>query len=159
VAPSPLFSRHPGLRGISELYAAMLMIGVTLSLGSFVTFAALGQFGLAASSASLGANLDQSSAQTQLGLVYAAVASSTSCPSFGGVHEGVSLTLALYNYGTTSFTPSELLVNATSYFGSYASTSPGSLGLYTLTLASCAHSSGQSVVAADSAGDVLQVVS
>jgi len=156
---STLFSRRQRRFGISELYAAMLMIGVTLSLGSFVTFAALGQFGLAASSASLGASLDQSSAQTQLGLVYAVVASSGSCPTFDGVHEGVSLTLALYNYGTTNFTPSELLVNATSFSGSYAPTAPESLGLYTLTLASCAHSSGQSVVAANSAGDVLQVVS
>jgi len=137
----------------------MLMIGVTLSLGSFVAFAALGQFGLAANSASLGASLDQSSAQTQLGMVYVAVASSSTCPSFGGVHEGVSLTLALYNYGTTSFTPSELLVNATAYQGAYGSTPPGSLGLYTVTLAACAHSSGQSVLAADSAGDVLQVAS
>ena len=135
------------------------MIGVTLSLGSVVVFAALGQFGLAANAASLGAGLNQSSAETQIGLVYAAVASSASCPKSGGVQEGVSLTLALYNYGSVSFSPSQLLVNATAYPGTYGSLAPGSLGLYAVTLAGCAHSSGQSVVVADSSGNVFEIVS
>jgi hypothetical protein len=135
----------------------MLMIGVTLSLGGFVAFAAVGQYGLAANSASLGASLAQSSAETQLGLVYVAVASTNACPIYGGVHEGTSLTLALYNYGSTSFTPAVLLVNSTAFAGAYPTTPPGSLGLYSLTLAGCSHSSGQSVVAEDPAGDVVQV--
>jgi hypothetical protein len=146
-------------KGVSELYASMLMIGVTLSLGSFVAFAALGQFGLAANSASLGAGLDQSSAEMQIGLVYAAVASSNSCPMSGGVHEGVSLSLALYNYGAASFLPSDLLVNATAYSGTFGAIGPESLGLYTVALVGCAHSSGQSVVVADSSGDEFQIVS
>ena len=137
----------------------MLMIGVTLSLGSFVAFAAVGQFGLAADSASLGASLAQSSAETQLGLVYVAIASSNSCPVVGGVHEGTSLTLAVYNYGSTAFTPAELLVNSSAFAGAYPTTPPGSLGLYGVTLAGCAHTSGQSVVAEDSSGDVLEVFS
>jgi hypothetical protein len=137
----------------------MLMIGVTLSLGSFVAFSALTQFGLVVNSASLGAGLDQSSAETQLGLVYAAVSSSNSCPVSGGVHEGVSLSLALYNYGSSSFSPSELLVNATAYPGTYGAIAPNSLGIFTVALAGCAHSSGQSVMIADSSGDEFQVAS
>lgn len=159
MASFPLLCHRRCRRGVSELYASMLMIGVTLSLGSFVTFAALGQFGLATGSASLGATLQQSSAETQLGLVYVAVASSSACPSLGGVEEGTTLTLALYNYGTTSFTPSAILVNATSFPGSYSAVPSGSLGLFAVTLANCAHSAGQSVVVTDTSGDVLQVVS
>jgi flagellin-like protein len=143
-------------RGVSELYASLLMVGVTLSLGGAVVVAASSQFGLAANSASLGASLQQSSAGVQVSLVYAAVFPSGSCPTYQGVKEGTSLTVALYNYGAADFAPAELVVNSTAYQGGYGTLALGSLGAYTITLGACAHSSGQTVLAVDSLGDEVQ---
>lgn len=138
------------------MYAAVLMVGVTLSLGSLVVAAATAQFGLGTDSASLGASLRQEAAQTQLGLVYDSVQPSGSCPSYGGYQEGTSLTLAVYDYGTEGFAPSGFVVNSTLYGGSYAALAPGTLGEYTLTLADCAHPSGLTIVAFDGSGDEVQ---
>lgn len=133
------------------------MIGVTLSIGSVVVFAATNLFGLAGNSASLGASLQQSSAGVQLGLVYAAVPASGSCGAYQGFSEGTSLQVSLYNYGTVSFTPAEFVVNSTAYLGSYGAIGPGAMSLYSVSLGSCAHSSGQTILAYDSRGDEVQV--
>jgi hypothetical protein len=134
----------------------MLMIGVTLSVGGLVAAAALSQNTLAANSATLGGSVQQSSAGLHLGLAYAAVASSSQCPTYEGLREGTSLAVSLYNYGTTSFTPTEVVVNSTAYTGSFATISPGGLGTYTIALSSCSHSTGQAIVVLDSAGDEVQ---
>jgi hypothetical protein len=137
----------------------MLLVGVTLALGSLVATSALAQSDLANSSASLGAASEEASARVQIGLVYLAVASSGSCPAYGGYHEGTSLSVAVYNYGGGTFAPAELVLNQTVYPGSYSPLGPGSMGTYTLTLAACSHSAGQTVMLADAAGDEAQFVS
>ncbi len=142
---------------MSELYASMLMIGVTLSLGSAVVLAATNTFGLTANSASLGTSLQLSSAGVQLGLVYAAVPASGSCPTYQGFGEGNTLQISLYNYGTVGFTPAEFVVNSTAYAGTFGTIGPGTMGLYSIILGSCAHSSGQTILAYDSRGDEVQV--
>jgi hypothetical protein len=158
VPPTPRFHLKAKPRsGVSELYASMLMVGVTLSLGSFVAAAAVSQFGLAGGSASLGASMEQSSSGVALGLVYVAVAPSVSCPVSGGYHEGNSITLALFNYGTTSFTPAEVAVNSTIYPGSYPAVAPGTLGQYAISLGSCAHGWAQTLLVLDSSGDGVEL--
>ncbi len=134
----------------------MLMLGVTLSVGGIVSYAAVGQFGLAADSATVGASLGQTSAGVQLGLVLVSVASSTSCPSYQGYNEGTALSLSLYNYGASDFTPAEIILNSTAYSGAYGTLGAGTLGSYAITLSSCAHPSGQTIVAVDSLGDEVE---
>jgi len=155
VAPSHTFLSTPATRrGVSELYASMLMVGVTLALGGLVASAAMGQIGLANNSASLGAA--QASASVQLEMVYLVAASTGSCPMYGGYHGGTSAALALYNYGPGAFTPAEIIVNGTVYAGTYGAVGAGALGVYSLNLGRCIHSSGQTVMVSDSAGDEAQ---
>lgn len=144
---------------MSELYATMLMVGVTLSLGSVVVAAAMQSFGQAQDSASLGTSLQASASGVQIGLVYVAVAPSGSCPAYQKYNEGTSMTLALFDYGATGFTPVELVVNSTIYQGSYPVMAPGTLARYGVTLGSCAHSSGLTMVAVDAQGDEVQLES
>lgn len=134
----------------------MLMIGVTLSVGSMVSVAALGQFNQAAGESSLGASMGVRGAGTLVSLLYVVVPSSPSCPSYGGVEEGVSVTVSVYNYGTQGFTPSLLAVNSTVFPGNYAEVLPGAMGDFTVALAECAHASGETLVLADSTGEVFQ---
>ena len=143
-------------RGVSELFASVLMIGVTLSLGSLVAAAALGQFGLASGSASLGASIDQASSGVGLSLVYVAVSPATGCPYYQGYQEGTSATVSVYNYGSTAFAPISIVVNSTSYTANYQALGQGSLVAYPLTLATCAHASGLTLYMADSSGDGAQ---
>lgn len=158
--PSPHFlRRRMRRRAVSELYASMLMVGVTLSLGSVVTYAAMGQFSLSNGAANLGASLDQSSAGVQLGLVYVAVTPSGSCPLDGGYSEGTSMIVSVYNYGAEGFTPAEFVVNSTAYAGAFATVGPGTLAEYTLSLGSCAHQWGQTLLAIDPLGDEEQLES
>ena len=135
----------------------MLMVGVTLSLGSVVVAAALGSMGQAEGSASLGAAVHESASGVQLSLVFVSVAPSGACPTQGGAEEGTSATLALFDYGSTGFAPAELMVNSTFYPGSYAPLSPGKMQEYPVLLAECAHPSGLTVLAVDAAGDEVQV--
>ncbi len=137
----------------------MLMVGVTLSLGSVVAFAATSQFELDERSSSLGAALAQSSAGVQLSLVYVTTPPSGSCPAYQGYPEGTTLTVALYNYGTSSFVPAEFIVNSTALPGSYAAVAPGSLLAYTVSPGSCGHSSGQTILVVDSLGDEVELES
>jgi hypothetical protein len=141
---------------VSELYAALLLMGVTLSVGSVVVAAATTQFGLAGGSASLGASLRAGAAETQLSLIYAAVQPSGSCPSYRGVQEGTSLTVALYDFGAAGFTPSGFVVNSTGYGGAFAETGPGEMGQYTVALGVCAHQPGLKILVYDAAGDVAE---
>ena len=156
MAPPPRIFRLKPRRGVSELYAAVLMIGVTLSLGSIVVAAAASQFSLASNSESLEASINQGSADVQIGYVYAAVAPSGTCPDYGGYQEGTELVVALFDYGTAGFTPGGFVVNATNYAGAYPTISPGTLAEYTIPLLTCAHSSGQTVLAYDSAGEEVE---
>lgn len=154
-APRP-YSRPLNRRGVSELYASMLMVGVTLSLGSVVVAAALGTFGRAESSASLGASLQGTESGTQISLVYVSVKPSSSCPAYRGVPEGTLLTVYLFDYGGTPFSPSEFAVNSTVYAGNFSAMAPGGMGQYAVTLGSCAHPWGLTIVAADAVGDGVQ---
>ena len=135
----------------------MLMVGVTLSLGSVVVAAALGTFGQAENSASLGASLQGAASGTRISLVYAAVAPSGPCPPYRGEGEGTSLALYLFDYGEAGFSPSEFVVNSTVYAGGFSAVEPGTLGLYVIPLGSCAHPSGLTILAADAAGDEVQL--
>ena len=146
----------PPRRGVSELYAAMLMIGVTIMVGTVVVLSASNQFGLVANAASVGASLQSSSSGVQVGLVYAEVVSSRSCPSYQGTIEGTTLSVSLYNFGSTSFIPSLVAVNGTAYAGGFSPLVPQNIGVYTIGLGSCAHSGGQTIVAVDALGDELQ---
>lgn len=127
-----------------------------MTLGSAVVAAAMGDVSQSNGSAYLGSTAQAEAAGVQVSLVYAAVASSGSCPAFQGVNEGTSLTVALFDYGTVGFVPAEFVVNSTVYFGSYPSLNPGTMGQYPLTLASCSHPSGLTVVAVDARGDEVQ---
>lgn len=142
---------------MSELYATVLMVGVTISLGSVLVAAALGSIGQAQGASSLGASLQRSASGKELSLTYIAVASSGSCPDYMGAAEGTQMTLALFDYGSNGFTPVEFIVNSTIHPGAYPGLSPGTMGQYTVNLGGCAHSSGQTVTVVDSEGDAVQV--
>ncbi|MDG6909286.1 MAG: hypothetical protein JRN08_02860 [Nitrososphaerota archaeon] len=142
---------------MSELYASMLMLGVTLSLGSVIVGAAVGSFGQAEGGAALGASVQESASGTQLSLAYAAVAPLASCPGYQGTKEGTALTVSLFDYGTLPFTPAQFMVNSTVYGGSYPPLAPGAMGQFVVDLGSCSHTGGLTVVATDVAGDEVQV--
>jgi hypothetical protein len=132
------------------------MVGVTLTVGGLVASSALGQFAMANDSASLGAATQEASAGIQIGLVYLATTTSRLCPVYGGYHEGTTIEIAVYNYGGTAFIPEEIILNGTLYAGKYTPLSPGSLGTYAITMSTCSHFSGQTVILVDSAGDEVQ---
>lgn len=156
MALPPIFRTRRTRSGVSELYAAALMIGVTITLGSLVAAAAGTQFGLASDSLSLGSSVQQTSAEVQLGLVFVAVPPSGSCPLYQGFQEGTTLTVGLFDYGRAGFSPAGFVVNSTVVTGSYGTVGPGALGQFAVALGSCAHHSGQVVLAYDSAGDEVQ---
>ena len=155
MSPSRLIVSNPR-ESISELYASLLMVGVTLAVGGLVASSALGQFALANDSASLNAMTQEASARIQVGLVYLVVEQSGSCPVYEGFHEGTNVMIAIYNHGGAPFVPAELILNGTLYAGNYDPIGPGSLGTFTITLTTCSHSSGQTVILVDSAGDEVQ---
>ena len=131
------------------------MIGVTLSVGSAVVSSAMSQFGAIAFDDSVGASLQRSSLGTQVGLVYAVVASSGGCPAYQGNNEGTGLSVALYNFGSSSFRPALFVVNSTAFAGTYAALGPRAMSVYAIGLGFCAHSGGQTVIAVDNQGDEL----
>jgi flagellin-like protein len=152
-ALSPHFC-FAGRRGVSELYASLLMVGVTLSLGGLVAAAAVSQFGLQSGSAAAAGGVQQASQGKLLSLVYATVQQgSGGCAAPG---EGRTLTFAVYDYGSSAFLPSTVLVNSTAVAGPYPGAGPGEVATYTLALAGCARSSGQTILMGDAAGDVVQ---
>ena len=137
----------------------MLMIGVTLATGGLVASAALGQLGLANASASTGAAIQGYSSGVQLALVYVATTPSGSCPVYDGFHEGTTLTISLYDYGTSSFTPEAVALNGSVYPGPYAPLANWTIGSFAVTIGSCAHPSGQTILAIDPQGDEVQFAS
>ena len=145
-------------RGVSELYASMLMVAVTLAFGGAASALAMGQFGLAASSASLSGSLAQRSSGTQVSLIYA-YAGQGSCPAYKGAPEGTTLSLILSDYGSSRFAPVAAFVNGTIYASNYPVVSPGGTATVAIPLlpsGTCAHSSGQTVLLVDSDGDEVQ---
>jgi FlaG/FlaF family flagellin (archaellin) len=141
-------------RAVSELLATMMMIGVTLSVGGYITMAAINQFNLAENAASLAALVQQQSAGKLVSLVYSTVTPSGTCPAYGGHSEG-TLTLELYNYGTTTFAPSEAFDNGTLYAGT-GSIAAGSMGAFAFASPPCVHASGQTILLVDSYGNEIQ---
>jgi hypothetical protein len=148
---------------VSELYASLLMVGVTLSLGSLVTGIALGAFGTAASSATFADSLQQQDAGKEVAFVDASVGTPASCPSYQGVQEGQTLTFALFNYGSAAFTPDEVLLNGTVYYSSsFQPLAAGAMGTYQVALVppgACAHPTGQSILLTDASGVEFQFAS
>lgn len=144
---------------MSELYASVLMVGVTISLGSVIVAAALGSVGQTQEASSLAASLQQSASGRELSLAYVAVAPSGACPAHGGTNEGTTITVALFDYGAAGFTPAEFVVNSTVYPGSYQPLLPGTMGQYTISLGACAHPAGQTITAVDAEGGEVQVES
>ena len=132
----------------------MMMIGVTLSLGGYVTFAAINQFSLAQTAASLAALVQEQSAGKLISLVYSTVAPSGTCPVYAGYNEG-TLTLELYNYGSVAFTPSEAFDNGTLASGS-GNIAANSVGAFTFTSPPCVHAPGQTILLVDSYGNEIQ---
>jgi hypothetical protein len=136
----------------------MLMVGATLLFGGFVTATAISQFGVSGYSASLGTAVQEASSGKLVSFVYGVATPSGSCPAYRGVNEGTTYTLALYNYGTASFIPTELFLNSTLYGGGgYGAVPTGTLTAFTLTLPACTHSSGQTVLMVDAHGDEVQL--
>jgi len=145
-------------RAVSELLATLMMMGVTLSAGGYVAAAALNQFNLAQNSESLAVAVQEAAAGKLVSLIYTSVTPSQACPIYGGFHEGMVLTLALYDYGTTSYSPAEVFVNGTLYSGGgYGVVPSDSEATFTLTLSSCVHPSGQTIFLVDSYGDEVQI--
>ncbi len=148
---------------VSELYASLLMMGVTVSFGGFVAAAAINQFNLSTYTGSLASSVQQATAGKLISFVYFTVAPGSGTPScsttYQGVTEGKTSTLSLYNYGTASLNPTELFVNGTlEYSGTgLGNIVPASLTTYTLTLSSCAHPTGQTILLVDAYGDELQL--
>jgi hypothetical protein len=103
----------------------------------------------------------QASAGKLVSLVYdTVVQGSGGCSvAYGGYTEGTTFTIALFNYGTVVFTPSEVFDNATltpsgGWSGAPSNgVTPGSMTAFTLTLTSCAHPAGQTFVLVDASGD------
>jgi flagellin-like protein len=154
-------SLRPSVRiGVSELYATLLMIAITLTLGSAVTAAAIGQYGEASSGSSVAASLEQQAVSGQVSLVIASV-SQGSCPTYRGAPDGTTLQITLFNYGTEAFEPSGAVVNGTVYHASsYRSMAPGTMGTYSIPLTpsgTCAHSSGQTVLLTTASGGEVQL--
>ena len=156
-SPLPIFFRARRRSGISELYASVLMIGATLALGSYITASAVGQFGLTASSATASTAAEGRSEGTMLSFVFSSVGTPGGCPPYGGSPEGSSMSIAVFNYGTSGFTPNYIAVNGTAYFGAYSPAPPATLTTFTVSLpaGSCAHPSGQEIQMTSASGEVL----
>lgn len=150
------FSRRAA---VSELYASLLMVGVTLSLGGAVTAAAMSQYGMQTSSASVSGSVEQASVGKLVSLVYAQVSpGSGGCTrTYYGATEGDTLTLDLFDYGPSAFTPSVIVINSTLFASDYPALLPGGMTAYALTLPECAHASGQTILLEDSRGDEVEI--
>jgi len=166
--PLPVFSascrvrrrRHSPRRGVSELYASLLMLGVTLSFGTVVAGLALSQFGVSSSSAAAGASQQAHRYGTQVSFLYATVSQPGSCPVYRGAPEGSTVAFEVYDYGSQPYTPAEASVNRTLYFTTLGTVSGGAMGSFTLPLhpGTCTHQTGLAVMLEDSNGDEVEFV-
>jgi hypothetical protein len=146
---------------VSELFASLLMVGVTLAFGSVVTATSVNQFSTTGNSYSLGVSVQESSAGKQVSLIYGTVpvpGSGGCATTYRGYTEGTAYSVALYYYGSVPFTPAEIFDNGTLLSGGpYGTIAAGSMATYNLTLPSCAHPSGQVLLLVDANGDEVQV--
>ena len=145
---------------MSELYTSLLMLGVTISLGSVAAGLVANQFGLTTTTAAAGAAGDENSAGIQLSFVFAATSSANGCPTYRGVPGGTVLEVTVFDYGSSGFMPTTIVVNGTVYYSSaFPTAPPGGMMTYRVPLApvgTCAHPWGQTVLMADAGGDVFQ---
>jgi hypothetical protein len=145
---------------VSELYASLLMLGVTISLGSVATGLVANQFGLTTTTAAVAAAGDENSAGIQLSFIFATTSSASGCMTYRGVPGGTVLEVAVFDYGSSSFLPTTMVVNGTVYYSSSFPTVPaGGMVTYRLSLdpaGTCAHPWGQTVLMVDAGGDVFQ---
>jgi hypothetical protein len=145
---------------VSELYASLLMLGVTISLGSVATGLMTNQFGLTTSTAAAGAAGDENSAGIQLSFVFAVTSSPAGCTTYRGVPGGTVLDVTVFDYGSSGFQPTTIVVNGTIYYSSaYPTVLPGGMATYRLPFSpagTCAHSWGQTVLMTDAGGDIFQ---
>jgi hypothetical protein len=140
------------------------MIGVTLSFGGVVTGLAVGQIQASTNGDSQSVFAQQGSVGAQVTLVYGTVVQgSGGCVSTyvgpdGGIYaEGKSYDIVLFDYGSISFAPSEVFDNGTLLApGGYATIGSGPVSNM-LSLAACAHPSGQTFALVDSSGNVVTV--
>ena len=162
--PLPVFfprSRSRRRAGVSELYASMLMLGVTLSFGGLVAGLALSQFGTASAAASVGAGQQADMIGTQVSYLVSAVSVPGVCPTYQGAAEGTALTVYIFDYGTQPFAPSLGAVNGTLYTLNQGPIAAGLSGGVTFSLlpsGTCAHQGGQTIILTDSQGDETQFV-
>src|SRR5579863_3045031 len=164
-----LFSRYQirgsprrSKRGVSELYATLLMLGVTMAFGGSVTGLAVAQFGQSSSSVAMSSSNQADSAQRQLSLINAVTSQPGTCPSYRGTAEGTSLGFAVFDYGSSSFAPTSFAINGSIYAGTYSTLAPGGMIVYNVALlphGSCAHATGQTLLMLDASGDEFQFVS
>ncbi|MDA4129056.1 MAG: hypothetical protein OK422_06355 [Thaumarchaeota archaeon] len=139
------------------MLASIMMIGVTLGFGGYVTNTAISQFNLAQNADAFAASSQEASVGKLVSLIYSTSTPSQSCPLYGGYNEGNVLILTFYDYGTTTFSPGEVFVNLTLYGGSgYGKIAPNAMTTFTLTLPTCAHPSGQIILLVDTSGDEVQ---
>ncbi len=143
---------------MSELYASLLMVGVTLSLGGVVTAAAVSQYGMQTSSAAASGSVEQASAGELVSLVYSQVSpGSGGCTrTYYGATEGETVTFELFDFGPSAFAPSIIIVNSTLFASDYPTLLPGGMTAYTLTLPDCAHAAGQTILLGDARGDEVE---
>lgn len=156
-----------GHRAVSELYASVLMIGITLSFGSIVASVAVGQFQSSTEGASQAVFAQQASVGKQITLVYGTVVQgSGGCtatyigPDGAAYLEGKSYVLVLYDYGSASFAPAEVFDNGTLLpSGGYSTILAHGSGPVSnsLALTACARPSGQTFLLVDVSGDELTV--
>ena len=133
-----------------------------MAFGGSVTGLAMAQLGQSSSSVAMSTSNQSDSVQRQLSLINALTSQTGTCPTYRGASEGTSLGFAVFDYGSSSFSPTTLAVNGTLYAGSYATLSPGSLTVYFVALlphGSCAHATGQTLMMLDASGDEFQFVS
>jgi FlaG/FlaF family flagellin (archaellin) len=147
-------------RGVSELYATVLMVGATVVFGGLVVAAAITQSNASQYSSFLAASSQQAASGKLISMVYSSVfpGSGGCTQAYGGFKEGTSYTLALYNYGTNAFAPVSVYINGTLYAGSgYPSVAAGGLTAYSFTTPSCVHASGQTFTLVEAGGNEVSI--
>jgi len=136
------------------------MLGITISMGSVVTGLLANQFGLTTTTAGAGATSDENSAGIQLSFVFATASSTGGCPAYRGASGGTVLEFAVFDYGSSGFSPTTVVINGTVYYSpAFPPIPPGAMMTYRLTLdpaGTCAHSWGQTVLMIDAGGDAFQ---
>ncbi len=146
--------------GVSELLTTLILVAITLSFGAYIAQIAISQDAQQQAAAQGAASQEQAAANRLLSLVYATVTpGSGGCiTTYSGATEGTSLNVAIYDYGSTPFDTAYVFVNGTVYGGSgYGTIEANSLAQFTLTMSSCIHQTGQTILLVDVNGGELQI--